>query len=324
MRHQRLCLLFLLLVQIFSLATAFAESDVPELPTIAVTQILLDQAGFSPGEIDGKLGLNTQKAITVFQSAVELPVTGDANDLTLQKLKASGKDVVKTYYVTQKDVRGPFVRIPSDFVKKSQLPAMHYSSALEAICEKFHISPKLFVAMNPKATLVDGEMIWVPNVKMDTPLAQPAEVEGNFTNRKTIPESLMNVIVSGQGSDLRVLQNGKVIFYAPISYGGKRDPLPVGKRKVYRVIANPHYQYDPSLFWDADPSDTKAIIPPGPNNPVGSVWIAINVHHYGIHGTPEPSRIGYAQSHGCVRLTNWDAARLASLVAPGTEVIFEQ
>jgi lipoprotein-anchoring transpeptidase ErfK/SrfK len=83
------------------------------------------------------------------------------------------------------------------------------------------------------------------------------------------------------------------------------------------------YRYNPALFWDADPSHTKALIRPGPNNPVGLVWIALNLPHYGLHGTPEPSRIGYGTSHGCIRMTNWDALTLAALVQPETEVVFQ-
>ena len=90
------------------------------------------------------------------------------------------------------------------------------------------------------------------------------------------------------------------------------------------VSLNPPFRYNPDLFWDADPTHSKAVIPPGPNNPVGLVWIDISKEHYGLHGTPEPSTIGRTESHGCVRLTNWDALRLASLVKPGTPVVFRE
>ena len=114
---------------------------------------------------------------------------------------------------------------------------------------------------------------------------------------------------------------GETIFHAPVTVGSENDPLPVGEWKVNGVSLNPTFNYNPELFWDADPSHAKAKIPPGPNNPVGVVWIDLSKEHYGIHGTPEPSRVGYTESHGCIRLSNWDALRLASLVAPGTKVI---
>ena len=118
--------------------------------------------------------------------------------------------------------------------------------------------------------------------------------------------------------------DGKVIFHAPVTSGSEHDPLPLGSWVVTAVIKNPTFNYNPDLFWDANPTHAKAKIPPGPNGPVGLVWIDISKEHYGLHGTPEPSQIGHTSSHGCVRLTNWDAARLAALVTKGTPVLFEQ
>jgi lipoprotein-anchoring transpeptidase ErfK/SrfK len=112
-------------------------------------------------------------------------------------------------------------------------------------------------------------------------------------------------------------------MFAPVTSGSEHDPLPIGQWKVTSINWMPPFNYNPDLFWDADPSHTKAQINPGPNNPVGVTWVDIDKEHYGIHGTPEPSKIGHTESHGCVRLTNWDAARLAALVAPGTPVTFK-
>ena len=97
----------------------------------------------------------------------------------------------------------------------------------------------------------------------------------------------------------------------------------MGTWKVTGVTWYPVFHYNPDLFWDANPQDDAVTIKPGPNNPVGVVWIGLDLEHYGLHGTPEPSKIGAAASHGCVRLTNWDAARVAALVQPGTPVVFE-
>jgi lipoprotein-anchoring transpeptidase ErfK/SrfK len=133
------------------------------------------------------------------------------------------------------------------------------------------------------------------------------------------------VTVSKSASALTVKDaSGRVVLYAPVTTGSENDPLPLGEWKVNGVQFNPAFNYNPELFWDADPAHTKARIPPGPNNPVGLVWIDLSKEHYGIHGTPEPTAIGRTQSHGCVRLTNWDAIRLAGLVKPGTRVIFTE
>ena len=116
---------------------------------------------------------------------------------------------------------------------------------------------------------------------------------------------------------------GNVLFHAPVTTGSKHDPLPIGEWKVNGVQKMPTFAYNPDLFWDANPAHTKATIPAGPNNPVGMLWIDITKEHYGIHGTPEPGRIGHVQSHGCVRLTNWDVQRVAQWARTGTRVVFQ-
>jgi hypothetical protein len=139
----------------------------------------------------------------------------------------------------------------------------------------------------------------------------------------------MTVVLSGVG-DVQTIAltvtdpTGRVLFYAPVTTGSAHDPLPIGEWKVTGIFFNPKFHYNPELFWDAEPAHTKATIQPGPNNPVGVVWIDLSKDHYGLHGTPEPASIGRTQSHGCVRLTNWDALRVASLVKPGTPVIFKE
>jgi len=142
---------------------------------------------------------------------------------------------------------------------------------------------------------------------------------------KAAPGNNVTVTVTKSTSALTVEDAaGKVVFYAPVTTGSEHDPLPIGEWKVNGVQFNPSFNYNPELFWDADPAHAKAKLPPGPNNPVGLVWIDLSKEHYGIHGTPEPSAIGRTQSHGCVRLTNWDALRLAGMVKPGTRVVFSE
>jgi lipoprotein-anchoring transpeptidase ErfK/SrfK len=134
----------------------------------------------------------------------------------------------------------------------------------------------------------------------------------------------VRIVVTKRTSALTVEdETGRVLFFAPVTTGSEHDPLPIGTWKVTGVQQAPAFHYNPELFWDADPSHSKAKIAPGPNNPVGVAWIDINKEHYGIHGTPEPSKVGYAQSHGCIRMTNWDVSRLLEWAKPGTPVIFQ-
>jgi lipoprotein-anchoring transpeptidase ErfK/SrfK len=317
---KKLSFLLILLLQL----PLFAQDyDLAELEQNINLQILLDQEGFSPGEIDGKIGNNTYRALLIFQTAYGLPRTGEADDHTIDLLSASGRPTLTNYKLTAQDVKGPFTSVPSDFMQKAKLPALRYTSALEAISEKFHLSPDLFLILNPDTMLVEGESVVVPNVVNRIATSKSLSPVKPVSGKINQDENRLKVIISAANSDLMVTRNGKVIFYAPISHGGDRDPVPLGKTKISGVIPNPLYRYNPELFWDADPSHTKALIRPGPNNPVGVVWIALNLPHYGLHGTPEPSKIGYGTSHGCIRMTNWDALRLASIVQPETEVVFQ-
>jgi lipoprotein-anchoring transpeptidase ErfK/SrfK len=161
-------------------------------------------------------------------------------------------------------------------------------------------------------------------VKRDA--SSPANAAGGKAQPDTIGDRPDVVVtVSKSQSTLTVTdESGAVRLFAPVTTGSEQDPLPIGEWEVKGVQYNPTFHYNPDLFWDADPSHAKAKIPPGPNNPVGLVWIDLSKEHYGIHGTPEPSTVGRAQSHGCVRLTNWDALRLAGMVKPGTRVVFAE
>jgi lipoprotein-anchoring transpeptidase ErfK/SrfK len=273
-------------------------------------QILLDRAGFSSGEIDGLIGRNTRAALAAFRESRSLPEgTGDEAAVR-EALGASDLEVLTTYTISEADAAGPFApSIPEDLVEQSKLPALNYTSLLEALSEKFHVSPKVLTALNPGVQFAAGTTVNVPNVVVDTaPTVKAAKV-----------------VVSREASIARAFDaEGKIIFHAPVTSGSEYDPLPLGDWKVTAVQKNPAFHYNPELFWDADPRHSKAKIAPGPNNPVGLVWIDISREHYGLHGTPEPGKVGHTTSHGCVRLTNWDALRLATMVNKGTPVVFER
>jgi lipoprotein-anchoring transpeptidase ErfK/SrfK len=197
-------------------------------------------------------------------------------------------------------------------MEKAKLKRLAYTSILEMLGERFHASPNLLKRLNPSAKFVAGEQVTVPNVTV------VSDAEG-----KPLPNIVVRV--SKQTSALTVTDgSGKVVMHAPVTSGSQHDPLPIGSWTVTAVARNPFFNYNPDLFWDADPRHAKAKIAPGPNGPVGVVWIDINKPHYGIHGTPEPGTVGHTQSHGCVRLTNWDALKLAAMVGKGTKVEFTE
>jgi lipoprotein-anchoring transpeptidase ErfK/SrfK len=288
------------------------QGSAPVVSETVAVQVMLDRARFSPGEIDGRQGINLKRALMAFQSAEHLQATGKLDQATWQRLteRSGNQPALIGYSVTDADIAGPFTpMIPSDLLEQSKLDALGYQSPLEALSERFHVSPALLKTLNPGATFFKaGESLTVTNVQAP---AAPV-ISGTVT---------LNVTRSTSALTLED-DSGHVILHAPVTSGSQHDPLPIGTWKVTGVQQNPAFHYNPALFWDADPSHSKAKLQPGPNNPVGTVWIDISKEHYGIHGTPSPSTIGHVESHGCVRLTNWDAQRVAALVKPGTKVVF--
>jgi len=300
--------------------TATATNDASASPTISSAaergaavlrvQILLDRAHFSPGEIDGRFGASTRGAVAAFNLAKKTNAGARVNAATWKALNLDTAPAIVAYSLTEADIAGPFTPIPEEMADKAKLPALGYENLAEALGEKFHVSPALLVALN-RGTKLDraGVVIQVPNVTRPPLEKMPR----------------MTILVSRkQGSVEAVDEHGVVIARYPATTGSAHDPLPLGKWKIKGVAWNPPYNYNPALFWDADASDKKEKLAPGPNSPVGVVWIDLSKAHYGIHGTPMPSTIGKTSSHGCIRLTNWDATELATIVTPGMPAILEK
>ena len=283
----------------------------PKQRNVAVlrVQILLDRARFFPGEIDANFGSNTRIAISGFQKHNGLPASGAMDEPTWAALNSDPEPVLVTYMVTEVDVAGPFIQIPPDMMDKAKLAAMGYRDPVEALGEKFHSSPALLAELNPGKDLsLAGEAIVVPNLASAPPLAKAARV---------VVDKSDSTVTLFDAADA-------IIAQFPASTGSGRDPLPLGEWEILGVARNPEFKYNPELFWDANPDHAKATIPAGPNNPVGVAWVALSKPHYGIHGTPEPSKIGKTQSHGCIRLANWNVEAMGHSVSPGLPVLLQE
>ncbi len=271
-------------------------------------QVLLDRAHFSPGEIDGQYGDNVRESIKAYQGAHGLPTTGIVDEATWKALDTDTQPILVSYTITQEDTAGPFYKIPKGMDEQAKLPALGWTSVQEELGERFHMDPELLEQLNPGKDLSKtGEQIQVASVTR-APIAGDAD----------------HVVVREDCSCLQVFDSqNKLLSSYPVTTGSDHDPLPVGTWTLEKPMWNPHFHYNPDLFWDAKPEDSKATIQPGPNNPVGVVWIGLSKPHYGIHGTPEPKTIGKTQSHGCIRMTNWDATELGNMVKPGMKAVLE-
>lgn len=322
-------------------------------------QVVLDRLGFTPGVIDGKMGMSTVNALKGFQEARGLEVTGEFDQATQQAL-AEWKHIPATRVVTipADFANEQFVQIPEEREDQAKLDRMAYSSLGEKIAERFHTTEEVLAELNaqpaapasgaldaaqsnetsaqsnedaPKPALAfrAGMQLRVPNIGADK--FDPSAVKDpkwadtlRLLGVGTEQPKAAKIEVDKSDQVLRVLDGqGKLLAQFTATMGSSQFPLPLGTWKIRGTAYNPPWQYDPSLLATADKSDPKLEIPPGPNNPIGVVWIDLSKEHYGIHGTDEPSRIGRAESNGCIRLTNWDAARLAQMVGTGVEAVFK-
>lgn len=271
-----------------------------------VAQVLLDHSRHSPGVIDGLMGGNTARAIRAFERANDLQVDGKIDRQLLRKLvELHSGDIVQRYTITEDDVNGPFRNVPESMTAKAKLEGLSYESPAELLAEKFHMAQSFLEALNPGADFGSaGTKITVIVPGDDKLNADVARIE-----------------VDKASSEVRAYaSDGKLVATYPATVGSSTFPSPSGNMEVRAVAPAPKYYFDPSdRKWGPD---KKLTIAAGPNNPVGSTWIDLSKDGYGIHGSPDPKLIGKTASHGCVRLTNWDAEELGGAVSQGAKVSF--
>ncbi|WP_369025385.1 L,D-transpeptidase family protein [Qipengyuania sp. RANM35] len=335
-----------------------AIPDAEERP-IMQAQVVLDRIGFGPGVIDGKMGMSTENALRGFQEANDLSVTGKLDEQTKAKLSA-WKQIPATRVVTIPASWGTteYTDMPDDVAEKAKLETLGYASLDERLAERFHTTIDVLKQLNPNgqpAGAVEGkgpnpaasatpdvahpdgqqpsffragQQIRVPNIGADR-IAKGSVKERSWQQTLaslgvgTEQPEVDRLVVSKAGKTLKAYNGDKLVALFTVSSGSSEFPLPLGEWKILGEAYNPPYAYDPEVLGKDNSDDGTHKLPPGPNSPVGVVWIDLSKEHYGIHGTPDPETIGRAQSSGCVRLTNWDAARLAGMVSQSTKVIFE-
>ncbi|MFP7723018.1 L,D-transpeptidase family protein [Lysobacter sp. A3-1-A15] len=286
---------------------AAADADLADDSTLRL-QVLLERAHFSPGEIDGKGGTNTRRALAAYQRAHDLTVGDSPDEATWAKLNEDTAPILVEHTLSQDDVAGPFRDTPAKVEEMAKQEGLPYESVEEKVGELFHANPAVIAEFNPGVELKAGQTITVPHV----------------ASAKTLPKGT-RIVVDESDSVLQLQDDaGKVLAQFPVTTGSAQFPLPIGDWKVNGVARNPVWHFDPELIAGTSADAQKAEIPPGPNNPVGTIWIDLTKEHYGIHGTPEPAKIGKTASNGCIRMTNWSAVALGKVAKPQMAVVMQK
>ncbi len=278
-------------------------------PVVLKAEILLDRAHAPPGVIDGRFGSNFTKAVTTFEVLRGLPVDGRLSRRVWDELGGdSAAPVLGTYVIQPADVVGPFYPdLSPDYAEQAKMPDLGYRSAEELFGERFHMDRKFLRALNPGVDMsIAGNRILVAEIATLPLAAKVARID----------------VDKARGQVLAFDARGELITAYPATIGSDELPSPSGSWVVRGVAPHPTYTYDPKKNFQQGSNIQKLILPPGPNNPVGAAFIALSKPTYGIHGTPDPAKIDKTRSHGCVRLTNWNAVELAGLVQVGAPVNF--
>lgn len=320
--------------------TAFPSEDVepalgqatgPEERPIMQAQVVLERLGFSSGVVDGVEGQSFAAALRGFQVAYDLEINGEL-DVETRRVLAQWNHIPSTRRITITEgfARGPYVRdMPEEPEDQAELERLGFVNLMEKLAERFHTTPETLVELNSADTRIGpGATITVPNIGNDRIQRDAA---GNRQWLETLamlgvssrqPSGASVIVDESEGVLMVFDEDDKLVGQFPATMGSEHDPLPIGEWEILGASYNPEFHYNPELFWDVEDTENDVMLPPGPNSPVGVVWIDLSKEHYGIHGTPEPRNIGRTESHGCIRLTNWDAARLALMVRPGVRATF--
>lgn len=287
------------------------SGEMPRIPGVSEDviryQVLLDRAGASPGVIDGRMGDNVNKAIDAYKEITGQTLRTYDKDWVQAELERTGGPAFTEYTITAEDAAGPYVAsVPEDYGEKAKMEKLAFTSVEEALAERFHMDEKLLKALNPKANF-----------------NRPGTVIRVVNTGEPVTRDVARIVADKSKRQVRAYDSsGKLVSAYPATIGSDATPSPSGTHEVKRIAFDPNYTYNPKINFKQGDNDKVLTIPPGPNGPVGTIWIALSKPTYGIHGTPEPSKIGKTSSHGCVRLTNWDAYELAKRVKPGVTVEF--
>jgi lipoprotein-anchoring transpeptidase ErfK/SrfK len=292
-------------------APALAEFEARPVTDLLEAQVELHRRGFSCGAIDGVRGAQTANALQSFQRSLGLRESGDLDRATREALELTAAALTEHTFTPQQ--LAWLQPVPDTWLGKSEVDRLGYATALEYVAERYRASPRLIRRLNPDVDwddVIAGTVVRVPNVSLVLLDVQPALVHIRLEERElTITDAA-----------------GRVVAHMPVSIARRVDKRPVGELTIKVIIPDPNYTFDPAVFPESEEAQAlgrKLIIPPGPNNPVGVAWIGLDRPGYGIHGTPDPEKVGRTESHGCFRLANWDARTLLALVEEGMSVVVE-